>query len=267
MTRATGCHPDRQSTRDRELALWNYGRSVQQPSTVTVGDAIIQPIVRVQNQGRAPACVGYSWAACIDAFTGGDPLCSGVSIWREARRRQGEIEHIDEGTRLEYALDGLVARGWDPYRPGEEEDAIEAGRQDDLADELFAADQHVSLSRVRYRIDPKDAIESIEVALSRGDGVVFAAGIREPYYRHQGADKQLDRVLGTESIGGDDNRHAMRVAGMWRNGGRRIFLLHNSWGKKWGGCHLPTGHFVDGCCWVDETALRQTDDLSVLAKP
>jgi hypothetical protein len=258
MRRLTGCLPDRDSTREREQSEHNYGQAFA-AAPASTGD-IIQPIAWIRDQRDFPSCAGQSFAECIDAVTRKPPWASGVSIWREARRRQNQIEDIAEGTRLEYAVAGLVARGWDPYVEGEDSDKVEAGvgapdAGDDLADEMFAYDKR-DLSGKRYRIDG-DRCALVDDALQRNLGVVIGSGLTESYFYIQNSPGQTERVYGGNYIGGDANGHAQRIFARSYWPGRRVYAIQNHWSIQWGGCRMPGGLWEPGCIWVEEDVISE----------
>lgn len=260
----TGLIQDRPQTRERDLRECRFelsGYRIAEP-------IIVQPVTRIYSQPRFPSCAGECCAGRISGINGGPPYASGVSIWRDARRRQGRIEEITRGTRLEYALESLAMRGWDPYADGEEYDEEEAGKGappagDDLFDEVRAAEHRGGPGLTRYRISDLDLLDGIDAALHTGLAVVGGWGLREPFFRVQGDPKQPDIVLDVEHIGGDDNGHGTGIFGRIRADGERRYLLQNSWGhdEDWGGCHLPDGRWQPGCCWVTERAIRTAWDV------
>lgn len=257
----TGLAPDRPETRERDASERPYAGVLE-----LGGAGPVQPIAWIRDQ-RRPSCVGQSLAAPIDAVLGAPPWASAVSIWREARRRQGRIEQINEGTRFEYALEGLALRGWDNYRWDEEDDAVEAGlgappAGDDLADELDAFDRRApNMQRWRIVGVGADLPDGVEDAVRNGLGVVIGTGLRQPFFEYRSSPDLKDAILGPEFVGGNSNGHGMRIAGIdWRDG-RRVFLLQNSWGVDFGGCHLPNGQWQPGCCWVSEAVIVDAWDL------
>lgn len=268
----TGAHPDRQTSRDRDRDGYDFGKT---SGTYLISYAseveFAQPIRWIRDQPVFPDCVGESIAECIDATLPSPPWASGVSIWRDARRRQGLIETIDVGTRIEYAVDALLSRGWDPYRQGEERDEVEAGKGappagDDLADEMFAADKVLSDEFLRYRIFGLGAslLDAVDEALRRDFGIIIGTGLREPFMNFSKTPDDPEQVLGTDFIGGSENNHAQRVAGRGVYGGRRRYLVQNHWSKAWGGCRLPSGIWQPGCSWVDEEVVAASFDIHVV---
>ena len=266
----TGALPDRESSRERDKSEFNFD--------VTVGVHVasdtdfVQPIRWIREQPKFPCCVGETCAAIIDAPLPGPPWASGVSIWREARRRQGLIEVIEIGTRLEYAFDGLVERGWDPYREGEEVDDEEAGRGappagDDLTDEMAAYDNRLAKDVKRYRIlgFGSGVLDAVDEALRRGWGIGIGTGLLPPFFAHARTPEQPEQVIGTDYMGGNKDNHAQRVAGRGTyNNGRRKYLVQNSHGIRYGGCHAPDGTWLPGCAWVDEDVIVGAHDVHVL---
>jgi hypothetical protein len=259
--RATGLIPDRAESRAVESQMLAF-RPVSHGNVA----AVPQSPSWLRDQPMFGCCAGQCIAACIDAATG--QRSSGVSIWRDARRRQGRIEQIDEGTRLEYAIESVIRRGWDSYREGEDTCVVEAGRNappagDDLADELEADDNRQPFLR-RYRIatDIPDAVAS---ALAQGLGVILGAGTREAFHLFRRYPGDGDPVLGIAYVGGTANGHGMRVVTFRELApGRRAFLIQNSWGRHWGGCHAQDGTWLPGCCWVDDDVLRAAWDVYAL---
>ncbi len=267
MTRSTGLAPDRYEARNLDRSEHNFRDAAFGLST---SDTIIQPVARLQDQGSRPSCVGNAFAACVDARRGGAPWASAVSIWREARRRQDEIENILDGTRLEYAVAGLADRGWDPYVDGEETDDVEAGlgapdAGDDLADELFAHDKR-AIGMIRYRISESgtELFDAVDAALENDLGVVFGTGVKDPYFDYSGDPDMRDLILGSGYLGGSENGHAQRVIGTATLGGAtKVYYVQNSWGA-WGGCHGPSGIWMPGCCIVSPVVLLDAWDVHVI---
>ncbi len=221
-------------------------------------DVVVQPVPWIRDQRDFPSCVGQAFAAAIDAHTLQEPWASAVGIWREARRRQGRLEQIERGTRSAYAVEGLVHRGWDPFVQGEDLDPVEAGQQDDLQDELFAHDKRMPLELNRYRIVAAGAerLEAVDAALFVGLGVVLGSGTRRGF-----GDIATDELVTSALRGGDRDGHAERVAGMWRQGGRRRYLVQGSWGVGFAGCHAPSGVLLAGCYLADESVIVDGWDL------
>jgi hypothetical protein len=271
----TGALPDRAASRDRDRSEYNFANTTGvHVATYASAIAFVQPMAWVRDQPVFPDCVGESKAAFIDSRLPGPPWASGVSIWRDARRRQGKIEQIDIGTRIEYAVDSLVERGWDPYRAGEETDDVEAGKGaaaagDDLDDELFAHDTRLPEGLARYRIIGfgSSVLDAVDEALRRDFGVIIGTFLTDAFLSHRRTPDQPDVVLGKEYFAGFRNSHAMRLRGRAIFGGRRAYLIQNSHGPSFGGCRAPDGIWQPGCVWVDEAVIEAAHDKHVLELP
>ncbi len=274
----TGLLPDRAERRALDAQSHPFAVQIEAPDS----DPIVQSIAWIRDQRVNPSCAGQAPAAIIDAARLFLPWASAVSIWREARRRQGRIEQIDLGTRFEYVISGLVHRGWDPYVLGEDGDLVEAGlgappAGDDLQDELFADDKR-GVGMRRYRISAGE-LDAVDAALINPTlGVMIGTGTRDAYHAYQGDPSKPDAILTTDHLGGDRDGHGQRVfARVWQDG-RRIYGIQGSWGPDgavvlatpparatgWGGIHLPDGRWAPGCCWVDERVLREAWDIHVI---
>jgi len=211
----------------------------------------------LRNQESFGSCVGQAIAGAVETQVGDTPRLSGVSIWREARRLQGEIEQIDEGTRVEWGIAAIEDRGYsDPWHPGEDHSEVEAGKGatvagDDLADELAA------YGTVSHSIEHRtiwgygDALTSLlQAALLEDRGIVIATGLRDPFF-----ELVADEVATLEHIGGDRNGHAMLLCG-WRteSDGKLEFMIRNSW-NGWGGATVA-GQFRPGLFWCSSEAVN-----------
>jgi len=258
MKHLCGTLPDRPVTRFSDAVAANYGSAKALPAPGTGRVLAVPSPRRIQ---FAPACLGYSGAEIIDAAHGNVITASAIGIWREARRRQGLIENIDEGTRTEYMIDGLIHRGWDHYKEGEDTDPVEAGRGaapagDDLASELDAYD-HRGTTITHYRIFELDALSD---ATDRGLGVSGAFGLKEPFFN-----LKPNEVATAAHMGGEQNGHAVRIVRVWKMpGGRYRALGQNHWPDPWGGAHDPEGQYWPWCFLIDEDALVGAWDLYAL---
>ena len=271
MTYLTGAHPDREESRERDRIDFSFDGTVAAHVIAASETDFVQRIARLCVQPKYPDCVGCTVSGFVDATLPEPPWASAVSLWREARRRQGKIEQIEEGTRLEYAIEGLITRGWDPYREGEDVDDEEAGKGaplagDDLADEMFAYDKRLARDIKRYRIlgFGSGVLDALDEALRRGWGVGIGTGLLPAYFTHARTPDQPEMVLGTDYMGGHTNNHAQRVAGRADYNGRRKYVIQNSWGAGFGGCHAPDGTWLPGCVWVDEDVILGAHDVHVV---
>lgn len=218
--------------------------------------------LRLRAQG-GPYCVGEAIGGAIAIETGFDS--SGASIWREAHRMQGEIEEIDSGTRVEYGIAAIEGRGYsDPWRPGEDSDREEWGRNataagDDLADELSAyATAHHKIEHQILWSFGQERFDEIKQVLLAGSGVVIATALRSAFFS-----LGPDEVATLEHIGGNANGHALLVVG-WRANtkGESEFLIRNSW-NTWGGATV-SDRFFPGLFWCSPDAVNVFWELHAL---
>lgn len=272
MIRLTGAYPDRDESRERDRCDFNFDDSTFGGTLVHEPD-FVQVIRRIHDQPVFGSCCGNTGAACLEAVQAPvDPFISAVSLWRDARRRQGRIEQIELGTRLEYVFESMVERGWDHYVEGEEYDEEEAGKGaapagDDLLDEMTADDHRLPRTVKRYRIlgIGSAVLDAVDEALRRGWGVGIGTGLTSKFFSHARFPEQPEMVLGLDFMSGDENRHAQRVAGAGRQpNGRRKYLIQNSHGRNFGGCHAPDGTWLRGCIWVDEAVIANTQDRHIV---
>jgi hypothetical protein len=259
----TGIQPDRDETRER----------FQAERVHTYSAAILsefeQPDSRIRNQKRNGSCLGQAFAGGSEAWL--DWLVSAIAIWVDGRRRQGDLLDITKGIALEFGVASMLARGLSEYHVGEDDDAPDFDKDgvDDrvqiasLEDELAAAD-HRSLG-LTHTVPAAGDLDSLEAALTQPNvACVMGTGVRDPYFSYVGAPNATDAVLGIVHLGGYVNGHGQRVRAFARKFGRRIYMLQNSWGVTWGGCHSLDGTFRPGCAWVDEDVMRFAWDIHLI---
>lgn len=251
MTRPTGLLPRRPETRRLYAAERAYGDTPQNLATV------VQRVSGIRDQRAKPSCVGQALAACVDAL---DPRahgvrCSAVDLWVDARRRQGDLEGVHDGTRAEYAIESLIHRGWSPRADGEDtRPEADDARLTSLSAELSAYDHRLTGAR-HYAITGNRVAQTI-AALRAGLGVVVGTGTRPSY-----GSPPRDVVLGLEYLGGDDDGHEQRIVGWSEN--RRAFVAQNSWGAGWGGC-VVDGVTYPGCALVSPEVIGAAWDVDAI---
>jgi hypothetical protein len=233
-------------------------------SDLYLGDiGVQQPIYDIHDQ-LWPSCVGESLGAVIEAKVG--YKVSSIGLWRDARRRQGNIEDLT-GTRFEYAIESLILRGYDKYEAGEESNPDEMTKGDDLDSEMDAFD-HRESDLEHYRIDtemdPEQVLHAIDTALSSGLGVVFGTGVQPAYQAYQPRSSSEERVVGVDWLG-DGPGHGQRIfANRVLPGGEHQYGVQGSWSEMWGGMTLLTGQWQKGCCWVKSDVVLMAWDIHAL---
>lgn len=248
LTYGTGLLPRRPETRDRL-------RAEARRECGTVRGTVVQPIPFIRDQRGKPSCVGQAVAACVDAVMGKPPWASAVDIWVDARRRQGNLEGILDGTRSEFAIESLIRRGWSSYVTGE--DRRTSDKDDELPGllrELQATDRR--MLQLRHRCLFGDRSQQVIAALHAGHGVILSGGSRPAYHR-----PPKNTVLGLDYRSGASGGHCERIAGY--DADRDAFLVQGSWGTLWTWCEVA-GKRYEGCCLVSRGVIEEAWDVDVL---
>jgi hypothetical protein len=215
-----------------------------------------QRISWIRNQLQKPSCVGHAFAAGIDGTLGSPPWASAVELWRDARRRQGNLEGILDGTRAEYVIESIIRRGWSPYQSGEDS---RPSRDDDnpkgkLSDELFAYDKRQTYAN-HYSIT-KDRVAATIDALGKGAIVCGGWGVQDKFFA-----PPPRKLLDASYLNNNGNGHEMRIVGY--DADQKGFLLQNSWGPMWSIAEFE-GVQEEGCVLIGEDALLAAWDLDVI---
>lgn len=251
MQMSTGLLPRREET--REMMAANHQLEIGED---VKDETIIQPIAWIRNQLIKPSCVGQTFAGGVDTkIEPGKPWCSAVDLWRDARRRQDNLEGVLDGTRAEYVIASLIERGWSPYKDGEDardidEDDNETGS---LADEMFAHDKRQT-NVVNYDIS-RDRKKQTIIALNRGYVVGGGWGLADDFGR-----AKFNEILQANRMNTNRSGHEMRIVGYVAE--LRAFLIQNSWGN-WAGCEV-NGVRYPGCCLISEEALEAAWDIDAV---
>ena len=217
------------------------------PGSVSVTETVIQPIGRLRNQRSTPSCVGQAVAAAAEALTGFDG--SAINLWTDARRRQGDLADPSNGTTAETAIESLIQRGLDPYEPFEEDRTdAQLSEMPSLASELEADDNRLRPDVTRYIITGSIAAQRLAIvaALQAGHGVLWATGVKDPFFALGPGD-----VATTAHVGANYNGHEMRFFAYDKL--LDHFLVQNSWGEEWGGAAMD-GVDYPGCFRIEAKA-------------
>lgn len=226
-------------------------------SNASIPPYLVQDYAWIQDQKSMPSCVGQAISACINASEKKKDKprwASATSIWKDARRRDGNLQRM-VGTSLGIGVhESVFYRGISPYREGENEDAAGALEPDCLDSELDASDRVVPEAK-RYRITNLSKAPEVAQALAQGKYVVFGSIVSQIYMDHR-MDRP-NRVFNEHEIGCSNGLggHAQRICGYRVAYGAYEFLVQNSWGEGWGGALLQDGKVRPGCAWVDEGVL------------
>jgi len=248
------------------------------------GSTIMRPTDPILSQPAFPDCAGVGGAAllnwrleaagCIDPVTRQPLRASGVSLWRDARRRRWGwrgMQDIESGSYIRDVFESICVRGFDPWRQGEDTDPEEAGQGaphagDDLADELAAHDNRMpNAERYRFSESSYDICDAVEVALGNPDvEIEFGGGCRDDFFALRPHPDQPDVLVTSALRGGDKNGHAERIFGVHRVNGERRWYGQGSWTERFAGCHAPDGTFLRGCWVGDDSVLREAWDIHCL---
>lgn len=223
-------------------------RDYSYPFAAEVVTSCMQPIGRLRDQRSTPSCVGQAVAAAVEGLTGFDG--SAISLWTDARRREGSLFDPEAGTNPDAAIDSLIARGLDPYEPGEESRRPgEYVVMPDLDDELEAEDRKWSASIQRFLINgattAKQRLEIVAALQTKTHGVLWGVGLRDPFFGLNEND-----VADERHIGATYNGHEMRIFIYDADTDR--FGVQNSW-SDFAGLTFQ-GRRYPGCFWVKAEA-------------
>lgn len=227
-----------------------------------IDGGVEQPVRVVRDQRRLRSCSGQALASVIDAARPRARPASAIGIWREGRRLAGALRELC-GAHLSYCAQGLVDRGVESARPGEDADEAAALRPASIDAELEAADHRVpGAARARIVEEGADRVDAVEDAIAKGYGVVFGTNITQAFegfvmLAARGHRRETMVVAQPFLAAPQGDPHAMRIVAVRRRMGRREFRLVNSFAITWA---------FDGQLWVDEEVIGSphSDDFNVL---
>lgn len=211
---------------------------------VAVVETVFQPVARIRDQRTTPSCVGQAVVAAAHALLGFDG--SGINVWIDSRRRDGNLDRADYGTTAETAIASLIGRGLDPYQDGEESfHPSEYRHMPSLAEEMAADDVRLKPTVERFITTGTIAKQRLQIvdALKSGKAVLWATGVKEPFFS-----LDFGQVATSDHIGADYNGHQMRIFGY--HAGLDLFAVQNSWSEDFAGLEFEDREFP-GCCWVN----------------
>jgi hypothetical protein len=202
---------------------------------------VFQDVHRIHRQPMKGSCVGEALTGRIESSLNVD--LSGVGLWTDARRRQGDLLDADTGTDFDHAIASLIHRGVESYVPGEETRSVEEDTQlAELSQELQADDRKFSIDVERFSIPCSGtALSTIADALANRMAVVFGAGVR---YAYETLGK--DEIATPDMLNSPSNGHEQGIVAVIAGDDRGFpeeqrgtFLIQNSWDVTWGGYTLP----------------------------
>jgi hypothetical protein len=200
----------------------------------------------IMNQGRSSACTAFSLTAAVDHaaahFLGQAPTLSPMHAWARyhtASMKLAEDHNVNRGLSemKDFPFDARLANEWmkNEKRP----DPHEVRRADEKA--LFEITNFT-------RLDPGNMSE-IKAALAAGQDVWFAIkaahGLMKPKKNSDGESMVPD--FDFRKLPNFKGGHALLLSGYEDTPKGTFYLIHNSWGPKWG---------TDGYAWIWEKTLH-----------
>jgi len=200
---------------------------------------VFQTVMFLHDQKQNPSCEGHSHASGIEQKTGWK--VSGVDLWIDARRRQGDLGNAAIGTESAYVIESVIRRGVSPQVAGEDDrPSSENVRMPSLAQELAADANRVSIDAVHRQISSNRVACAFD-ALQRCFSVTFGTGVRDGY-----GTIGVNEIVGIDNLSADaPDGHSQRLVGgiapdderfpaEWRG----CFILASSWAGH-GGILMP----------------------------
>jgi hypothetical protein len=184
----------------------------------------------VRNQNVYGSCAGQAVAFWASRFA--DRKLSATHLWTEARRIEYNISGIDKGASLDHAIDALRNTGSPSFR-GDENDPTQENTArytlgDTLGDQLDADDNRPARVDVWSIPCDKSAPGLIQRAIADGCGVVFASGLRDPFWDGFYGNSKIS----INSFGGMRSGHAQAIVGV--SDFMDTLTVVNSWGLDFG---------------------------------
>jgi hypothetical protein len=191
----------------------------------------------IANQGETSACTGFALAATIEYLLdrGGRPVerISGHMLYDMARRYDewAGNEDEDEGSSLRGALKGWSRHGASALKlwPG----AGMPKASNDAEDWWLDSMRRPLGAYYRMSLDVESDLQCALMDV----GVLYASALTHAAWDALNMDVALDPATTPDEIpvieclkGDDDGGHAFAIVGYTNKG----FIVHNSWGPKWG---------------------------------
>ncbi len=200
----------------------------------------------IMSQGKSAACTSFSLVAAANyaaaRFLGGPAELSPMHAW--ARYHSPKMT-LAENDNLGRGLTDLATLPWDAKLATEWQHGgrVEPGL-------LHRADAHsvVEITNIT-RLDG-GSISEIKSALASGQDIWFAirgaVGMKKPKKNADG-ESMIPHFDSRKTSGASKSGHAIVLAGYEDTPHGTFYLVHNSWGTKWG---------TDGYAWMWEKTLR-----------
>ena len=200
----------------------------------------------ILSQGRSPACTAFSLTAVADHaaahFLGGHAAdLSPMHAW--ARYHSPKMSLADNDN----IGKGLTDLATFPFDAKEAVAWQHGGHVDQAA--LRRADAHALIEITNITRVETNNMNQIKSVLAAGQDVWFsikgAHGLHDPKKNSDG--ESMISHFDSRKSGGAQSGHAIVLAGYEETAKGTFYLIHNSWGTKWG---------TDGYAWIWEKTLK-----------
>ncbi len=210
----------------------------------------------IKDQGLAGTCTAFSLSSTMDAALrrlGKQDVISPLHVWSRYRvPRMGEAgdANINRGVTVE--------ESW-PYDPAKacrltqrRDRSCEEGYgvRSNSADATLEAEVTAADNRGRYVLATVEELQSkpgnpeeVAAVIAGGDSLWVAFEIDARAWQLRDGDNVVDDYTAVEASG-----HAVALSGYRTVNGVRYFLIHNSWGPRWG---------ENGYAWISENMVRR----------
>ncbi len=200
----------------------------------------------MMNQGRSASCTAFSLTAAVDHaaahYLGQAPTLSPMHAWARyhaASMTAAESSNIEKGLAdmATFPFDARLAQEW-----------MKSEKRVDQR-ELHHADEKALVEITNFtHLDPGSMTE-IKAALAAGQDVWFAIkaahGLMHPKKNSDGESMVPD--FDWHKLPNFKGGHAIVLAGYEETPKGTFYLIHNSWGPKWG---------TEGYAWIWEKTLK-----------
>ncbi|HSN97967.1 MAG TPA: C1 family peptidase, partial [Candidatus Nanopelagicales bacterium] len=246
---------DPADSRDRSLELilpvlqqragWDGGAA---------GRHVIPEYTPVSSQGLLSSCVANSWCDALEILRGLERPDDVKQLSRLFLYWNARVLHDatgrDAGTFLRAGAQQLKKLGIceEQYWPYDADRVLSPPP----ASCYTMASENRLTGFYRIHAAGEARLRAVELALRANHPVLFGTVLGKPFSGYRGGGHTFFAPARHEWTG----RHAMVLTGVERSGGRRRFLVRNSWGETWG----DAGH-----AWLDESYIgwEETQDLWV----
>ena len=245
---------------------------LRQLQEVEIAPRFCDHIPWIHDQPLFPSCCGESMMAMFEVALPSHPRLSGVRAWTDARRREGCLSKLEEGTYPHLVVESAQWMGPCPYVHGEETSREMATHIELPHEGVQAFDlRQKNVSQTHITVNPSDidVHEIIRRAMMLGWQFQLCTGTTDLYQRR--GPEEANDPAGLDELSGSYGGHAQRIAG-WidQEGDKFCYLVQNSWGEDWGGTYAVLNvddsrmTWLPGCCLVEPVVLQKAWEINGL---